>query len=470
MRNAGDLAPLPPNFDHPAATVLHLLRTEGAPVPMSTEPWSASRRLEALRRGSHPSTHAHGEFLRNELADLIAQKFWIILPFELVCHLPSLRLSPMGVIPQRDRRHRVIADYSFSNVNADTLPAAPNDAMQFGHALDRLLYKVHHANRRYGPVYLIKVDLADGFYRVPVKASDAPTLGVAFPHLPSEPPLVAIPLVLPMGWVSSPPFFCAVTETITDNTNQLLRRRVTSQAPHRLSYIADHPNNATPLPFPAVRPHGPHSTATPAPPNRPAITPRLPQRPLAYVDIYMDDFVALAQGHPTRRLNIRSTLFHQIDAVLRPLDSTDAIHHRKEPISVKKLNKGDALWSTRQTILGWIVDTYQETITLPAHRAERLLNLLDTLIKRRRISFTNWQKVLGELQSMILALPGDCSVHFTPVSLMGYDPIAYELWVLCATHSWTFVSWLTTFRPDLLVSGKLSTRYLLPTVLRMHPA
>ena len=34
---------------------------------------------------------------------------------------------------------------------------------------------------------------------------------------------MALPLALPMGWVESPPYFTAVTETACDLTNALLR-------------------------------------------------------------------------------------------------------------------------------------------------------------------------------------------------------------------------------------------------------
>ncbi len=52
----------------------------------------------------------------------------------------ALRVSPMGIMPQQDRRSRVIVDYSFHGVNDDTICLGPNKAMQFAKALERLLY------------------------------------------------------------------------------------------------------------------------------------------------------------------------------------------------------------------------------------------------------------------------------------------------------------------------------------------
>ena len=119
--------------------------------------------------------------------------------------------------------------------------------MQFGRALERVLHKIRRANRRYGPTYMIKVYIADGFYRLFVAAPTVATLGVVFPHHPDEEPLVAFPLVLPMGWVGSPPFFCALTETSTDLANRRLRDKDWNPKPHRLSPVADAATNFKPV-------------------------------------------------------------------------------------------------------------------------------------------------------------------------------------------------------------------------------
>ena len=35
-----------------------------------------------MQRNSHPSALAHQSFLRDKIADLIDQHFWIVLPFD----------------------------------------------------------------------------------------------------------------------------------------------------------------------------------------------------------------------------------------------------------------------------------------------------------------------------------------------------------------------------------------------------
>ena len=143
----------------------------------------------------------------------------MLLPHEEVKDLPGLRLSPLGVVPQRERRPRIIVDYSFYGINGDTVPLAPIEAMQFGKANERLWSKILHAHPRFGPVHMYKLDISDGFYRVHLTTSGVLKLGVCLPPFPGQPPLVAFPLVLPMGWTNSPPIFSAFTETIADLAN-----------------------------------------------------------------------------------------------------------------------------------------------------------------------------------------------------------------------------------------------------------
>ena len=74
---------------------------------------------------------------------------------------------------------------------------------------------------------------------------------------------------------------------------------------------------------------------------------------------------------------------------------------------MKKLLQGDCSWAIQKLILGWIVDTVAKTLSLPPHKVERLQEILNSLpATKKRISIRKWHKVLGELRSMSLALPG----------------------------------------------------------------
>ena len=106
--------------------------------------------------------------------------FWIVLPLEYAVGLNGLRLSPAGLVPQRDRRDRIVIDYTWSGINEATRRLSP-DSMQFGYALKRILQCMYDADPRHGPIYMMKVDIADGFYLVGLAPEDVPSLGVCLP-------------------------------------------------------------------------------------------------------------------------------------------------------------------------------------------------------------------------------------------------------------------------------------------------
>ena len=393
----GDISEFHPKvgqLPHPAAPILEELHQVGAPVMLATPEWSEGQRRSALERGPHKSAKEHIGFLRQEFTDMIHKGQWTILPARLVDGTVGFRLSPLGVVPQRERRPRTICDYTYFDLNDDTVPMAPQEAMQFGRALQRILQTIYYANPRLGPVYLSKIDIADGFYRIWVKAEDIPKLAVSFPSRPGEEPLVAFPLTLPMGWRESPPWFCTATETVADLANEALRR-VLDQLPHRLDELAETQPQPDPLAAQAPEP----DFAAPQ-------TGEHYHKPVQYWDVYVDDFIGLAQGNRWRRRDIKRALLHTLDSVFRGLSPTDN-PHRQEPASVKKLLKGDATWATRKVVLGWVIDTVRSTLELPAHRVERAQEILASIQpNQRRVAISTWHKVLGELRSMALAIPG----------------------------------------------------------------
>jgi hypothetical protein len=256
----GDFNPLVEKIPHPSAHLLNRFRINGAPVACKGLPWSFAQKAAALTRGPHQSARKHVPFLRQEFVDIIRKGQWTLLPARLVLNDLQLRLSPLGVVPQRDRRPRTISDYSFFGINHETLDLSPGECMQFGRALQRVLQHLKSANPHLGPVYLSKIDIADGFYRIWVRASDVPKLGVLFPTDDGEEYLAGFPLALPMGWTESPKIFTAATETVADLTNTTLSSGA-AFGPHHLEVQSETP------PLPILRssqrcpPRGGHSSS-----------------------------------------------------------------------------------------------------------------------------------------------------------------------------------------------------------------
>ena len=114
----------------------------------------------------------------------------------------------------------------------------------------------------------------------------------------------------------------------------------------------------------------------------------------------------MAQGTPTQLQWFKRQALHLNDWILKANDNHDNPTVCKEPISESKLLKVDACWSTTKVILGWTLDTLRGTIELPAHRKDRLQEILTDALHPKGVSVQAWQKLLGELRSMVLGIPG----------------------------------------------------------------
>ena len=67
-------------------------------------------------------------------------------------------------------------------------------------------------------------------------------------------------------------------------------------------------------------------------------------------------------------------LFHAIDELFRPNNKYDIT--REEPISLKNIRKGDAAWSTQKVVLGWVINTVNQVLTLSDNLKNNQLALI----------------------------------------------------------------------------------------------
>ena len=73
-----------------------------------------------------------------------------------------------------------------------------------------------------GPVWVSKLDITDAYHRGTVKSSQVGAFAYVIPLSPGDKGrIVCIDLVLLMGWVDSPNFFCAFMEMLIDVASSL---------------------------------------------------------------------------------------------------------------------------------------------------------------------------------------------------------------------------------------------------------
>jgi hypothetical protein len=184
-----------------------------------------------------------------------------------------------------------------------------------------------------------------------------------------------------MGWVESPPYFCAASETAQDVTVDYIETKLGSLPHHKFNEWAG---------------------ASWAPLNDAAI-----HEGLQYVvEVYVNNFIAAII--PTTREqvdHIAQSILHGIHNVFPA--SRD---NNTDPISAKKLCKGDGTFDTKKCILGFEFDGRAKLIWLEVEKRAALLTILHHWIRgatksTRGVSFAEFKLVMVKLHHAFTALP-----------------------------------------------------------------
>ena len=244
--------------------------------------------------------------------------------------------------------------------------------MQYGQALDRLLRDIVYADPDIGYVYLLKANVSDGFYCIGLRSEDTTKLSLILPSGEDKEPMVATPLMLSMGWKNLPPYYVLPRK----------QQRISSTIPFLPISTAERNRAEAIVPPPAPPLAEEHAKLTHNPQQlRPKAT------LLAYMDVFVDDLLGLAQGPWHRCRHVRRRLYHALDKVFRLLDRQDT-KQRKEFLSMKKLEAGDYSWSTCQTMIRWIVDSVNMIINLHLYHVARLKGIVYSIpCTQHRVGF-----------------------------------------------------------------------------------
>ena len=146
-----------------------------------------------------------------------------------------------------------------------------------------------------------------------------------------------------MGWVYSPKFFCAFSETLIDVVNALVDSE---------------------LPVPAYGAISEIPSTGPGPPHTP--------ESLTHIDCYMDNVISVVQGGLDRQHRVFDGTVRSLKWLFPSLPG-----ELKDLVSVKNLVAGEGDWTCVKEVLGWILDTEAGTVTLPERKLEELLTLMN---------------------------------------------------------------------------------------------
>jgi hypothetical protein len=188
-----------------------------------------------------------------------------------------------------------------------------------------------------------------------------------------------------MGWVESAPYFCVASETARDTAADYIETQLGSLPPHKFEGWAG-TKVAKVRVFRGKAYMG--------------------QRGLRYLlEVYVDDFITcIIPTTPTQVEHVARGILHGIHDVFPPSsdDTTD-------PVSAKKLRKGDGTYDTTKCLLGFDFDGVNKTIWLEKTKRASLLTILHQWIRgskkaKRGIPFAEFELVIAKLRHAFTAL------------------------------------------------------------------
>ena len=223
------MAPTGIALNHPVAPLLQEYATHGCPVFPGT-PWSLTQMQAAIDCGPHVSALIPAAMAQMDLEvqDKIQNNHARLVRWEDICHDPpeQLKISLLAMVPHKSRPYRAILDLSFEiklsptesipSVNSTTTKSAPAGSInQLGHSLQRIIHAFATAPKN-AKIFMAKWDIKDGFWWLDCARGEEWNFAYVLPSSIGGEIILVVPTLLQMGWIESPPYFCAASETARD--------------------------------------------------------------------------------------------------------------------------------------------------------------------------------------------------------------------------------------------------------------
>ena len=392
-------------------------------------PWEPEVIEAARRAGPHTSANApdNVELIWDDITYQAEAGFVRIVTesqlFESGTVPEELKISRVAVVPQANRRGRIILNLSAEvdlgveratgrrrwkqkthpSVNETTQDAAEQEAVKaLGTALSSLLLHMFESSSSW-EIDWQKIDLSDGFWRMITEAGKEYNFVFQIPMREGDTERqYVVPSSLQMGWKNSPAFFCTGTEATRELIRRMLALTLASglDVHHRHeSYCAD----AAPGPD--------FSSVAPTPDDQ---WNGLDDATVA-CRVFVDDFMQGLAGDPNRperraqQLWVSRVALHAIHAIFPP---PDVLGHEggKDSISIKKLKKGDAMFKLREVLLGFLLSGESgagRTVAVPPDKFGKYVGRIRKALDQKShwISFGEFQKIHGQMQHVSVAVP-----------------------------------------------------------------
>ncbi len=230
---------------------------------------------------------------------------------------------------------------------------------------------------------MAKWDIKDGFWQMDCREGKEGNFSYVLPQPEGQPVRLVVPTSLQMGWVESPSYFCAATETARDTASDYIEIEIGTKPRHKFEHYVTGSAEYAALPAAA-------DAAS-----------------LRYLlEVYVDDFISLVIPMSQEQLrHVANAILEGIYNVFPPDDDDN-----NDPISREKLLKDEGRYSLLKTLLGFEFDGNAKTMWLKDAKREKLLALLQSWIRNASrgaggIPFKQFDTIVAKLRHAFTAIP-----------------------------------------------------------------
>ena len=135
-----------------------------------------------------------------------------------------------------------------------------------------------------------------------------------------------------------------------------------------------------------------------------------------------DEVPRYQRGSPSPNANVNARIEAATAAARRCNSNLDyrlimatAPHPKKDPISRKKLEKGDACFDIEKEILGFLINGADRTVRLSEQKAKSITDDISKILKKSHIPLKRFRSILGRLQHAARIIPAAKGL-FTPLN------------------------------------------------------
>ncbi len=207
---------------------------------------------------------------------------------------------------------------------------------------------------------------------------------LVLPQPPGEPVKIVVPTSLQMGWVKSPPYLCAATETSRNIATKYCKTEIGTLPIHKFDDLVSGNDAVGELP------------------DTPATNKLMRYLIKGYVNNFMAIVIPTTWHNVT---HVGRAVMHGIHDIF-PADDNNV----NNLISKNKLMKGEGAMLMAKTILGFDFDGIEITMWLESAKRNQLLTILHSWIwtskhSTNSIPFKEFESVLAKIWHAFTALP-----------------------------------------------------------------